>query len=137
MSVAKCNLINLPKIADQRGNLTFIEESNHIPFNIARVYYLYDVPSGVDRAGHAHKDLEQILIALSGSFSVELDDGKEKKDVFLSQPNQGLYIGSMVWRELKSFSAGSVCLVLASRRYDESDYFRNYNDFINVAMETT
>ena len=136
MSVANCKWINLPKITDQRGNLTFIESTNHIPFSIARVYYLYDVPSGADRAGHAHKDLEQILIALSGSFRIGLDDGKEKKEFFLSQPNQGLYIGSMVWRELNSFSAGSVCLVLASRMYDESDYFRDYNDFLNAAMET-
>lgn len=131
MSVSDCKIIDLPKISDPRGNLTFIEGGNHVPFDIKRVYYLYDVPGGAERGGHAHKALHQLLIAMSGSFDVILDDGNEKKRVSLNRSYHGLYICPMIWRELDNFSSGSVCMVLASNFYDEADYFRNYEDFMN------
>ena len=130
MSIDNCVIINLPKIQDPRGNLTFIETDNHISFDIKRVYYLYDVPGGAERGGHAHKELHQLIIAMSGSFDVLLDDGKEKKRVHLNRSYYGLYICPMIWRELDNFSSGSVCMVLASNRYDESDYYRDYSDFM-------
>lgn len=130
MSINNCVIINLPKIQDPRGNLTFIETDNHISFDIKRVYYLYDVPGGAERGGHAHKELHQLIIAMSGSFDVLLDDGKEKKRVHLNRSYYGLYICPMIWRELDNFSSGSVCMVLASNRYDESDYYRDYSDFM-------
>jgi len=123
-------IIELPKIHDARGNLTMIESEQHIPFEIKRVYYLYDVPGGAERGGHAHKNLQQLVIALAGSFDVHLDDGKEKSIWHLNRSYKGLLIKPMMWREIKNFSSGSVCLVLASEHYDESDYYRNYNDFI-------
>lgn len=127
----KCELIKLPKISDPRGNLTFIEgEGRHIPFDINRVYYLYDVPGGAERGGHGHKTLHQVIIAVSGSFDVVLDDGHEKKRIHLNRPYQGLYVCPMVWRELDNFSSGSVCLVLASNLYTEDDYYRDYDSFI-------
>ncbi len=129
MSLSKCSLIYLPKISDPRGNLTFIEGGKHIPFNIQRVYYLYDVPGGAERGGHAHKELHQLIIAMSGSFDVMLDDGKDKIRYHLNRSHYGLYVCPMIWRELDNFSSGSVCMVLASNFYDEADYFRNYNDF--------
>jgi len=132
MSIKDCRLIDLPKIADPRGNLTFIEGLNHIPFDIKRVYYLYDVPGGATRAGHAHKGLEQLFIAMSGSFDVILDDGYEKKRIHLNRSYYGLYVCPMIWREIDNFSSGSVCLVLASDRYDESDYYRSYEDFLKA-----
>ena len=125
-----CKMIDLPKIADQRGNLTFIEGGSHIPFTIQRVYYLYDVPGGSQRGGHAHKDLHQLIIAMSGSFDVILDDGENKKHVHLNRSYNGLYVCPMIWRELDNFSSGSVCMVLASNRYDENDYYRNYGEFL-------
>lgn len=112
--------------------MTFIEGGIHIPFDIQRVYYLYDVPSGEARAGHAHHDLEQIIIAVAGSFDLRLDNGYEKKTITCNRPFQGVLMRSLVWRELDNFSSGAVCLVLASRRYDESDYIRNYEDFLKV-----
>jgi hypothetical protein len=127
-----CKLINLPKIADARGNLTFIEGDNHIPFPIRRVYYLYDVPGGSDRGAHAHKNLHQFVVAMSGSFDLVLDDGKHTKRFHLNRSYFGLYICPMMWRELDNFSSGSVCMVLASERYDESDYIREYTDFISA-----
>ncbi len=125
-----CKLIDLPKIADPRGNLTFLESSRHIPFDIKRVYYLYDVPGGALRAGHAHKALYQFLVAMSGSFDVLVDDGTHRIKFHLNRSYYGLYIPPMVWREIDNFSSGSVCLALASEFYDESDYFRHYPDFI-------
>ena len=130
MSVSNCEIIDLPKISDPRGNLTFIEGGQHIPFSIERVYYLYDVPGGAERGGNAHKELHQLIVAMSGSFDVLLDDGKEKKRVHLNRSNYGLYVCPMIWRELDNFSSGSVCMVLASNRYDELDYYRNYSDFM-------
>ena len=128
--IDKCEIINLPKIQDARGNLTFIEEKSLIPFEIKRVYYLYDVPGGSERGGHAHIALNQLIIALAGSFDVALDDGKTKKTFTLNRPYEGLYICPGVWRELKNFSSGSVCLVLASNLYSEDDYYRDYDQFI-------
>jgi len=124
-----CKIISLPKISDSRGNLTFIEGESHVPFNIKRVYYLYDVPGGAERGGHAHKNLRQLIIAMSGSFDVVLDDGCKKKRFHLNRPYQGLYVETMIWRELDNFSSGSVCMVLASNYYSESDYFRDYREF--------
>jgi dTDP-4-dehydrorhamnose 3,5-epimerase-like enzyme len=124
-----CRIVNFPKITDYRGNLSFIEENNQIPFQIKRVYYLYDVPSGATRGGHAHKALHQVVIALSGSFDVILDDGIRKRSFFLNRPHYGLYIPPKVWRELENFSSNSVALSLVSEIYDESDYIRNYDEF--------
>ncbi|WP_298902686.1 FdtA/QdtA family cupin domain-containing protein [uncultured Psychroserpens sp.] len=121
-------IINIPKITDPRGNLAVIEKDN-IPYAIKRVYYLYDVPSDAYRGGHAHKDQIELLIALSGSFEVVLDDGTVKKKVMLNKPDKGLLIPTGVWRELENFSSGAICLVLASDSFDESDYIRNYKDF--------
>jgi hypothetical protein len=130
MNINNCKLVELPKITDPRGNLTFIEGGDHIPFDIQRVYYLYDVPGGAERGGHAHKDLHQLIIAMSGSFDVLLDDGKQKKRVHLARSYYGLYVCPMIWRELDNFSSGSVCMVLASNKYDESDYYRDYDQFM-------
>lgn len=129
-TIDKCQMVSLPKITDPRGNLTFVEGGNQIPFPIERVYYLYDVPGGAERGGHAHKGLHQLIIAMSGSFDVVLDDGKNKKRIHLSRSYNGLYVCPMIWRELDNFSSGSVCMVLASNRYDEDDYYRNYDEFI-------
>ncbi|NDV22230.1 FdtA/QdtA family cupin domain-containing protein [Desulfovibrio sp. JC022] len=128
-------IIELPKILDNRGNLTFIENSRHIPFDIKRVYYLYDVPGGETRGGHAHKHLRQYIIAASGSFDVVLDDGKTKTKFSLNRSYYGLYIPTMTWRELENFSSGSVCLVLASEYYDPSDYYYSYDDFMKAVKE--
>jgi hypothetical protein len=126
----KTATFELPVISDPRGSLTFLESGKHFPFSIERVYYLYDIPSRAARGGHAHKALQQVLIALSGSFDVVIDNGAEKKTCTLSHPSSGLYIGPLVWRELENFSSNAVCLVLASMHYSEDDYFRNYSDFI-------
>lgn len=131
MSLSDVKIIELPVIADTRGNLTFVEGGQHIPFDIKRVYYLYDVPGGAARGGHAHKDLQQIIIALSGSFDVLLDDGVNKKTYTLNRAYHGLYLSNMIWRELDNFTTGAVCMVLASEHYDENDYYRDYNEFIN------
>ena len=132
MSIEDCKIIDLPRIQDPRGNLTFIEGSGHIPFEIKRVYYLYDVPGGAERGGHAHKGLHQLIIAMSGSFDVIIDDGKDKMRVHLNRSYNGLYVCPMIWRELDNFSSGSVCMVLASNHYDESDYYRDYPQFLNA-----
>lgn len=124
-----CKIVELPKIDDPRGSLTFIEADRHIPFSFQRVYYLYDVPGGAERGGHAHKALHQLIIAMSGSFDIHLDDGLEKKTVHLNRSYYGLYVPPMMWREIDNFSSGSVCMVLASDYYDELDYYRNYDEF--------
>lgn len=130
-------IIDLPVIPDHRGNLTFIEGENHIPFEIARVYYLYDVPGGAVRAGHAHKQLSQLLIAVMGSFDIHLDNGEFQEKITLRRANYGLYIEPMVWREIDNFCSGAVCFVLASHRYDESDYYREKEEFLSDAMNNS
>jgi len=130
MSINDCRLINFPVIHEPRGNLTFIEEDNHIPFEIKRVYYLYDVPGGAERGGHAHKYMQQLIIAMSGSFDVILDDGAKNKRFHLNRSYYGLYVDTMIWRELDNFSSGSVCLSIVSTLYDETDYIRNYEEFL-------
>lgn len=130
MSLQHVKIIDLPRILDPRGNLTFIEGGMHTPFDIKRVYYLYDVPGGAHRGGHGHKHLHQLLIAMSGSFDVQLDDGRTKFKYHLNRSYYGLYIPPMMWREIDNFSSGSVCMVLASDHYDEGDYYRNYDDFM-------
>ena len=130
MGLEKCRVIDLPKISDPRGNLTFIENNRHIPFQIRRVYYLYDVPGGAERGGHAHKGMQQLIIAMSGSFDVVLDDGSKTQRYHLNRSFFGLYICPMIWRAIDNFSSGSVCMVLASTLYDEVDYIRNYAEFL-------
>lgn len=125
-------IIELPRINDPRGNLTFIEASRHVPFEIKRVYYLYDVPGGATRAGHGHRTLEQLIIAMSGSFDVVLDDGQQRKRYHLNRSYYGLHVEPMMWREIDNFSSGSVCMVLASDFYDEADYFRRHEDFLKA-----
>ena len=127
--IAACHKVSLPQISDPRGNLTFIEGEIHVPFDIQRVYYLYDVPGGSERGGHAHKGLHQLIVAMSGSFDVVLDDGQDKKRIHLSRSYNGLYVCPMIWRELDNFSSGSVCMVLASEFFDETDYYRDLNEF--------
>lgn len=129
MSQPLAKFIDLPVISDPRGNLCFAESHVHVPFEIARVYYLYDVPSGSMRAGHAHKALHQLLIPVSGSFDARLSDGRREEVVTLNRPSRGLHIGPGTWRELENFASGSVCLVLASTPYDESDYIRDFREF--------
>lgn len=131
-SLAACRMIDLPKVHDPRGNLSFIESEVHVPFAIERVYYLYDVPGGSERGGHAHKELRQLVIAMSGSFDVLLDDGRHRRRVHLARSNYGLYVCPMIWRELDNFSSGSVCMVIASNRYDEADYYRDYAEFMRA-----
>jgi hypothetical protein len=128
--INNCKIIDLPKISDPRGNLTFIEGARQVPFDIQRVYYLYDVPGGSERGGHAHKALHQLIVAMSGSFDVVVDDGTTKQRYHLNRPYYGLYLCPMIWRELDNFSSGSVCMVLASNIYDETDYYRDYNDYL-------
>ena len=135
MPLNDCKLIDLPKISDPRGNLSFIEGGRHIPFDIQRVYYLYDVPGGSDRGSHAHKGLHQFIVAMSGSFDVVLDDGTEKKRFHLNRSYYGLYVCPMMWRDLDNFSSGAVCMVLASSHYDEADYIREYSNFIRIAKK--
>jgi dTDP-4-dehydrorhamnose 3,5-epimerase-like enzyme len=134
MSIADCRIIELPKIADPRGNLSFIEGGRHVPFDIKRVYYLYDVPGGSDRGSHAHKSLHQFIVAMSGSFDVVLDDGRKKKRFHLNRSYYGLYVCPMMWRDLDNFSSGAVCMVLASTYYDAGDYIRDYDEFCRLAV---
>jgi hypothetical protein len=124
-----CRIIELPRILDPRGNLTFIESSNQIPFDIQRVFYLYDVPGGEDRGGHAHRNLQQLIIAASGSFDVIVDNGTEHERFSLNRSYYGLYVPRMIWTHLENFSSGSVSLVLASAPYEEADYYRDYDEF--------
>lgn len=130
MTASLAKFIDLPVIADPRGNLSFAEGGVHVPFEIARVYYLYDVPAGSVRAGHAHKALQQVLLPISGSFDVKLFDGRIWETVTLNRPNRGLYIGPGIWREIENFSSGAFCVALASLRYDENDYYREMDDFL-------
>lgn len=130
MKVADAKIIEIPKIEDRRGNLSVIEELKSVPFRIARVYWLYDVPGGESRGGHAHRKLKQLLIAVSGSFTVTLDDGREKRKFLLNHPYQGLIIDTGIWRTLDDFSSGAVCLVIASELYDEDDYIYDYDEFL-------
>jgi len=137
MNLNDTKIVTLPKIADARGNLTFVEAERHVPFAVKRVYYLYDVPGGESRGGHAHRKLQQFIIAASGSFDVILDDGRQRRSFFLNRSYFGLYVPRMVWRELVNFSSGSVCLVLASEYFDESDYYRDYGEFqADAQLET-
>ncbi|MBU3616741.1 FdtA/QdtA family cupin domain-containing protein [Polynucleobacter sp. JS-Polo-80-F4] len=129
MSIDDCRIIELPKITDLRGNLSVIEGGVQIPFDIKRVYYLYDVPGGSSRAGHGHKELQQLIVAMSGSFDVIVDDGFKRRKFQLNRSYFGLYIPKGMWREVENFSSGGVCLVLASTIYDPLDYFHDYEDF--------
>ena len=130
--IDSCHIIDLPKISDIRGNLTFIEENKHVPFEIKRVFYIYDIPTAQNRGAHAHKALHQFIICLAGSFEVNLDDGRKKKTIRLNRPWQGLHIPPMIWGSETNFDPGTVYLVLASDFYDESDYYREYSDFIKA-----
>jgi uncharacterized RmlC-like cupin family protein len=137
MRIDKCEIINFPIITDRRGNLSFVEGKNHIPFEIRRIYYIYDVPSGATRGGHAHKKMEAVIIALSGSFDVIVDDGFEKKSFFLNKPHYGLYLPPFIWRKIDNFSSNSVALVLASTFYEECDYIRQYRVFKRTVLDGT
>lgn len=132
MYVNECKIIELPKVSDPRGSLTYVESYNQIPFDIKRIYYIYDVPGGSERGSHAHKDLHQLIIAMSGSFDVVLDDGREKKRFHLARSYYGLYVCPMIWRQLDNFSSGSVCVVLASNLFSDDDYYRDYDEFLHV-----
>ena len=130
MPTLDINIIELPRVSDPRGNLTFAEEQQLVPFDIKRAYWVYDVPAGESRGGHAHKRLQQLVIAVNGSFTVTLDNGYERRSVLLNHPWQGLVINVNTWRTLDDFSSGAVCLVLASEHYDEDDYIYDYDEFL-------
>jgi len=134
MNINNCQVVNLPKITDTRGNLTYVESGCHVPFDIKRVFYLYDVPGGADRGGHALKECHQFLIAMSGSFDVIVDNGTEKNRIHLNRSYYGLHIPPMIWREMDNFSSGSVCLALASTTYNAGDYYREYVDFLKALV---
>ncbi len=130
-SIFHCNVIELNKINNRAGNMSFVENAKNIPFDIKRVYYIYDVPGGSDRGGHAHKNLEQYVIAVSGAFDVLLDDGTNKKIVRLDRPYMALHIQKGIWRETRNFTSGSVCMVMASEEYSKEDYLDDYTQFIH------
>lgn len=134
MPLSDCRIIELPKISDPRGNLSFVEGGNHIPFDIKRMYYIYDVPGGAERGAHAHKGMHQLIIAMSGSFDVILSDGRHAKRFHLARSYYGLYVCPMMWRTLDNFSSGAVCAVLSSSCYDEDDYIRDYDTFLEAAL---
>jgi dTDP-4-dehydrorhamnose 3,5-epimerase-like enzyme len=134
VSIDDCRLIDLPRFADPRGNLSFVEGGLHIPFDIARVYYIWGIPDGAVRGAHGHRALQQFLIATSGEFDVVVDDGKERKTFRLNRPDQGLYVCPMIWRDVTNFSDGAVCLALASLPFDEADYYRDYDVFLRDAQ---
>jgi glyoxylate utilization-related uncharacterized protein len=131
-SLYDCSIIQFKKIKNRAGNITSIENNVDIPFSVKRIYYLYDVPSGETRGGHAHKDLEQVVFAVSGSFDITIDDGRTKKIVQLNRPDFGLYLPPGIWRDISNFSSGAVCLVLASEKFQEADYIRDYNNFLSA-----
>ena len=135
MPLSDCRLIDATRIMDARGSLAVLEVGDHVPFAIERVYYLYGVPAGAQRGGHAHKALHQLFIAVAGAFDLVLRDGTATTRVRLDSPNQAYYVGPMVWRELEGFSEGAVCLVLASAPYDESDYYRDFNDYLQAVRQ--
>ncbi len=135
MSFEKVKLLSLPKIPDERGNLSFFENEKQIPFSIARVYWIYDVPGGEVRGGHAYKTLQEVIIALSGSFDIVLNDGKEKKTYSLNRSYNGLYVPKMIWRHMENFSTNTLALIVADKGYDENDYIRNFEDFSNKEHE--
>ena len=126
----------MPAITDPRGDLTFIEGGNHVPFEIKRIYYVYNVPVDSLRGGHAHRDLEQVVFALSGSFRMTVDDGRKRQEHYLRNPRKGIYMSRLVWREMDRFSQGAVCMVLASHAFDETDYLRDYDEFLAVVRKT-
>jgi hypothetical protein len=130
-TVFDCNIMQLPRIHNRAGNITPVENNVHTPFAVKRIYYLYDIPGGESRAAHGHRQLEQVIVAASGSFDVHLDDGINKKTIQLNRPYVGLHIKPGIWRDISNFSSGAICLVLASELYDELDYLRDYNDFKN------
>lgn len=131
-SVYDCSIIELPKIHNRAGNITPVENLKNVPFDVQRIYYLYDVPGGEDRGGHGHKELRQLLVAGSGSFDVTLFDGVNKRTITLNRPYYALHIVPGIWRELSNFSSGAICLVLASEKYDENDYIRSIDEFVNL-----
>jgi hypothetical protein len=133
-NVYDCVILPLSKIHNRAGNITIVEGQENIPFDVRRIYYLYDIPSGEDRGGHAHKELHQLIVAASGSFNVLLDDGQNKKIVTLNRPDYGLMVVPGIWRELFEFSSGAICLVLASQKYDQDDYLRSYEQFVNFRV---
>jgi dTDP-4-dehydrorhamnose 3,5-epimerase-like enzyme len=130
-----CKLITIDQIGDRRGHISVVENNKEVPFEVKRIYYLYDVPSGEERGGHAHKDLKQLIIAVCGSFDVIVGDGETEKTFSLNRPNKGLYFTSGLWRKINNFSSGAICLVLASHKYDEKDYIRNYNEFLSYKID--
>jgi oxalate decarboxylase/phosphoglucose isomerase-like protein (cupin superfamily) len=132
MDTDRCRMLEFPKIMDPRGNLTFIEQQRHVPFEVKRVFYLYDVPTGESRGAHAHRKLRQVIICLAGSFDVLVDDAKQRRTIHLNRPWRGLYIPPMIWAAETNFDPGSVCLVLASELYDASDYYRDYDQFVRA-----
>ncbi len=129
-SIYNCSILQLPKIHNRAGNITVVNNNDNIPFEVKRVFYIYDIPGGEDRGAHAHKDCHQFLVAVSGSFEVEMDDGTNKRTITLNRPYYGLHIPPGIWSAEKGFSSGAVCLVLASHKYDEKDYIRDYKDFL-------
>ena len=133
MTVKDCKLLKLPKVASEAGSISFVQSITHVPFNIQRIYYLYDLPEQAARGAHGHKKLQQLIIAVAGAFDFIVDDGYEKKTFRLNRPDEGLYVTPMIWRDLCNFEPNSVCLVLASELYDEDDYYRNYDNFLKDA----
>lgn len=131
-SVYDCTIIELPQVHSIAGNITAIENNKNIPFEVKRIYYLYDIPGGEDRGAHGHKELQQFIIAASGSFDVNIDDGLNKRTFSLNHPNRALHLVSGMWRELSNFSSGAICLVLASEKYEEKDYIRDYTDYLKI-----
>lgn len=132
MSVSDCKLIQLPIVTDDRGCLTFLESCRHVPFEIKRIYYLYNIPNAKTRGAHGHRELRQMIIAIAGSFKILLDDGKEQSVYVLNKPHEALYLTNMIWREISDFSDDAVCMVVASDYYKEEDYFRNYEEFVDA-----